>query len=475
VVPVAGTAGGAPVPRSLFWTRCRAQLEIVFDGRGGKNSRPYHFEIDPKSASVGLNGFYEADTFQLEFDLRELPFDPDQVAYGAVRIYMWDSQKNLDVGEWAVDGNEMIRGLVDDVESTMVGDEHIVKFTGRDYTAILLDAEWDARDKIKAGGELNDVVQSIADEAAPEGTTARFAVEWRGIDPPPICGGLARSTKKKGLWVKPGKSYWDVIWDLCIQHAYVARVEKSTIIIEEPKTQTIQRLENAPRLIYGQTLTKLEIKRKFAHETVPQVVIIAYDDRGRRMEVKYPPKRNVEVIVNATRDQNPTDALGIPLVAKKDDQMFFPAPEGVIDRKALERYARMRFYQLGRGETVYSLATKHLLIPDAKNPQREINVLQLRPGDAIGVHFDPFNETFVRGIKDTGARAEYIRSLGYKTEVANFIANNLDKLDLFKQDYYFNRADITYGVDEGIEIEIEAVNFAGEVRAVQWADDKIAS
>lgn len=456
--------------RSLFWPRCRARLEIVFDGRGAPNSIPYHIEVTPKSVSIGLNGFYEADTFSMDFEVKVLPFDPDQIAYCAVHIYIWDSQKNLEGDEWATEANLMIKGLVDDVESVLVGDETLVKFNGRDYTALLADAEWDAREKIASGRPLDEVVQDIADAAAPKGTRARFVVEWRGEEPPPICGGLHRSTKKKGMWVKPGKSYWDVIWDLCIQHAYVARVEGSLIIIDEPVTQTKQTLTEAPRLVYGTHLLELSVKRKFARETVPQIVIISYDPKtGNKIETKYPEKTNAEFKVAATRDQ-PKDALGIPLVAKKDEQMYFPPPEGVTDPKALKRYARMRFYHLGRGETIYSMKTSHMWVPDAKSPAREFNMLALRPGAAIGVHFDPFNETFVRAIKELGLRIEYIRMLGYSDKVAAFIAQNIERLELFKQNYYYNRGTVEFDIDSGVEVEIEAVNFAGEVQAIQFAE-----
>lgn len=466
-----GCRVGAPMStRSLFWPRCRARVEVVFDGRGAANSVPFLLEVSPRSATIGLNGFYEADTWDMEFEAKALPFDPDQIAYCAVHIYIWDSQKNLGESEWATESNLMIKGLMDDIQSVLVGDEVFVKMTGRDYTALLADAEWDPKDKIKSGGELNDVVQSIADEAAPEGTRARFNVEWRGEEDPPICGGLHRSTKKKGLWVKPGKSYWDVIWDLCIQHAYVARVEGSTIIIDEPVTQTKQTLTEAPRLVYGRHLTGLEIKRKFSREAVPQIVIVSYDPvTGKRIETKFPEKRNAEFKVTATKEQ-PRDALGIPLVAKKDEQMFFPPPEGVVDKKALLRYARMRFYHLGRGETIYSLETKHVWVPDAKNPSKEFNVLKLRPGAAIGVHFDPFNESVLREIKEIGRRVEFIVAMGYHHKIATFIANNIERMELFKQNYYYNRGTINYSIDEGVDIDIEAVNFAGEVQAIQFAE-----
>jgi hypothetical protein len=457
--------------RSLFWPRCRARLEIVFDGRGAANSVPFHLEVDPISSTIGLNGFYEADTWTMEFEVKALPFDPDQIAYAAVHIYMWDSQKHLEGSEWASTENLMVKGLVDDVETILVGEETIVKFTGRDYTALLSDAEWDPKHKIPSGRPLDLVVQDIADEAAPKGTRARFEVVWAGeADDAPIVGSMHRSTKKKGIWVKPGKSYWDVIWDLCIMHAYVARVEGSAIIISEPVTQTKQTLENAPRLVYGQHLMKLEIKRKFARESVPQIVIVSYDpDTGRKVETKFPEKRNADFKVTAQRDQ-PLDALGIPLTSKKDEQMYFPAPAGVTDQKALERYARMRFYHIGRGETIYAMGTKHLWLPDAKSPSREINMLALRPGAAIGVHFDPLNESFVRSIKEMGQRIDHITAMGYKPAVASFIAQNIERIELFKQNYYYNRGNIEFSIDEGIEIEIEAVNFAGEVQAIQFAE-----
>lgn len=442
-----------------FRPRCKAMIEVVFDGRGAPNSIPYHIEISPKSASVRLNGFYEADTFSMEFDSRLLPFDPDQIAYCAVRVYMWDDNEQ-NVTEWAVEDNEMIRGLVDDVEISVVGESQFVTFTGRDYTALLIDAAWDSKDKVKAGEDLQTTVQQIADEAAPDGTRARFTVEWEGEDDPPRCGGLHRSSKKKGMWVQPGKSYWDVIWDLCIAHSYVVRVVGSTIIIGEPVTQTKRSLEETPRLVYGQSLTKLEIKRKFAREIVPQIVMRSWDPRTKKqIEVVYPKKRNVQI--------TGTDALGTPLTVKKDEQMFFPAPSGVTDPKTMLRHAKNRFYHLGRGETVYTMTTRHLSVEGGLSA--EVNLLQLRPGYAIGIQFDPFNQDLLRKL-EIGERVERIVSMGYGSAIAEFVANNLDRMEMFRQNYYYNRGTVDYDVEEGIEIEIEAANFSYEVREVYFAE-----
>lgn len=454
--------------RSVFYPRCRAQIEVVMDGRGAPNSKPFLIEVDPRSATVSLNGYYEADTWSLEFDARLLPFDPDQIAYCAAHIYMWDSQKNLERGEWAIDENKMVSGLLDDAETDVVGEDNIVRLTGRDYTAILADPEWDPKNKVRAapGSLLTDVIQSIADEAAPEGTRARFEVVWESDNPIPKFGRTLRSTKKKGLWVKPGKTYWDVIWDTCIQHAYVPRIEGSRIIISDPATQTRQSLTDSPRLVYGKTLTRLGVRRKFSREKVPQIIIVAHNPvTGKKIEVKYPEKRNI--VVNATANRNAVDALGIPLAVKKDEQMRFPAPKGIIDPEALKRYARMRFYHLGRGETTYTFETSHLYVDAPKGG--EINLLRLRPGNAIGVAFEPFNREHLRAM-EVGQRINHIQNLGYHLNIATFVANNIDRMELFKQDYYYNRGDISFSLDAGIEISIEAVNFASEVREINFAE-----
>jgi hypothetical protein len=454
--------------RTLFRPRCRAQLEVVFDGRGAANSKPFNIEIDPRSATVGLNGFYEADTWMLEFDVRLLPFDPDQIAYCGAHIYMWDDDKNT--GEWATEENLMVKGLLDDVDGDIITEDNTIKFTGRDYTAILADPQWDPKTKIIAGKPLDVTVQEIADAAAPEGTRARFEVIWKGEHAPPVIGQFSRSSKKKGIHIKPGKNYWDVIWDLCIQHAYVPHVIGSQIIISEPITQTKQTLTEAPNLVYGKNLTGLKVKRKFAHETVPQIVLVAYDpDTGKKIEIIYPEKRNIIVQTNANHDAR--DSLGIPLSVKKDDQVFYPAPSGITDPDALKRYARMQFYHLGRGETVYSVETSHLWI-DSVHPGEEVNLLRLRPGNAIGVEFDPFNREHLRAL-EPGQRIEYISSLGYHDEVATFVATNFDRLEFFKQKYYYNRGDISYAIDDGIDIKMEAVNFASEVREIHFAENDV--
>ncbi len=469
---------------ALHKPRCAALLTFILDGRttdASDNSPSQHVVIHPREASVLFNGYHEADTWTLEFDARQLPFDPDSLATCNVRIFMWDDTdghlgsrldelqnfvKNQDFGvnlDQRLGAYEMIRGICDDDEGVMAGEDNSVKLSGRDYTAIIMARNWDsAKDVVKVGVPLDEVVQEIADLAAPSSSAARFEVVWQsepGASDPtkiPLCGSVHRKAKKeKGLQIKGEKTNWDVIYDLVLQHGYIVYVRGSQIIITDPATQTKETLSTVPRLIYGKHLDGLSVKRKFGKDKVPQIIVRAYDpDSDEEIEVIYPTKSNVIV-----------DGLAVT----KNEQEYYPAPAGVIDKDALLRYAAIMFHYKGRGETTYEFKTHVLTIFDEKTGAPTAELLRFRAGQAIGIKFDPFNKEHLLALS-ISERYEHLVSLGYDTVVADVASRYMDKLVQYEQPYYLGQAKYDYSVDQGIEIEITAFNFASQHREESFAN-----
>lgn len=454
--------------RTRFDPRCRVMLSAVFDGHGidsRSNSRPLTLDCTPKSATVVRNSYHEPDTFSCDFDARVLPFDPESVASIAVRVYMWDSEGD-ETQNWAVGKYEMIRGLVDEPKFR-IDDKggQIVSLSGRDYTAAL-DQEWDPRVPVKAGGFLRDVVESIADEVAPKTSSARFNVVWAAKDdngndmPEVICGGSRRSTKKKGMWMKPGKTTWEVIYELVLSHGFIAFVSDSSIIITNPRTQTSGTLARAPRIVYGKNLLSLEASRKLAKEKVPRIIIVGWDAKARkRFEVVYP-KNKSEI----------KTGLGL----KKNEDLRLPAPKGVHDKETALRFAKMRWDLMARAEAEYKFTTMHMKVDRDVGEAFSIehDLMSLDFGDAIGVSFDPFNREHLRKLS-MGERFDFIESMGYPPAIARFIANNVERITQFEQPYYCQRASFEFDEDNGIEIEVTAANYANERREMAWADDSV--
>lgn len=444
--------------------------------------------VRPRSCKISRNGYHEADTWDMTFDLRVFPFDPEGIASLAVRIYMWDETYGQNY-EWATDGgdnddgNEMIRGLADEESIKIDKSQNEFHCSGRDYTSIM-DPEWDTTKQIPAGIPLQQAVQYIADQAAPLGPDgkvdphhrARFNVVWDVIDdkgnPLPasryLSNGEARSTKKKGMWVKQGKTHWDVIYDLVIQNGFICFVQGSSIVITNPRTQTSAALTSAPTVAYGLNLRSFESERKMAKQRVPRIKISYWDGGGKRQfDVVYPEK-----------DQKITIGLGV----KKNEDLVYPAPTYCHSKESAQRFAKMMWELIARGETTYKFVTRHMTVPrgvganylasDQPNYIDDINgfmMLRLQAGSAIAVRFDPFQQESMRSLT-SAQREDFLLSLGYHPAVASFVANNIDRLEQFRQPFYVRTINYDYSHGDGLKIECEAVNFAYERREIQWAD-----
>lgn len=462
---------------TIIRPRCGAQLTVVFDGRGGRNKEFTIDHVRPRSCTVNRNGYHEADTWNMTFDLRVFPFDPEGIASMFARIYMWDDTRGAG-DEWAIDANEMVIGIADEDSIKVNKTQNEFRVSGRDYTAIL-DPEWDTRKQVPAGIPLRDAVQQIADSAAPETSSARFEVVWDvkdddGNDLPPDefhSNGAARSTKKKGLWVKQGKTTWDVIYDLVIQNGFICFVKGTQIIITNPRTQTSSQLLAAPTIAHGRNLRSFEATRKLAKERVPRIRIVFWDAGGKRQfDVVYPEK-----------DQK----LDIGLGLKKNEDLILPAPTYCHDADSARRFAKMRWELMARAESVYKVETRHLTVPrgDGSNflTRRAasffgiddgFDLLRLQAGDPIAIRFDPFNQESMRAL-DAGQREEFLESIGYHPRVATFVADNFERLDQFRQAYYVRTAEFEYSHTDGITVSIEGVNFAYERREIQWSNGDV--
>jgi hypothetical protein len=495
--PTSITAG---VAMSVFRPRCAAVVTGVFDARttsATDNSPPQHIVVMPREASVTQNGYHEADTWTLDFDAKFVPFDPDALASANVRIFMWDEEdgfignrlnelsstfnnpvSSIQEKQQALDNQfgqfEMIRGICDDDDGVMIGEDNTIKLSGRDYTALIMAKSWDPKtDKLTTGDPLDVLVQRLADDAttrpdlSPEGVTkvaksatSRMQVVWMSTSPIPITGSVFRTSKgKKGaLPVKDGKNNWDVIYDIVLQHGFIVYVSGSQVIIADPETLVRDKdgtLKNAgTRLIHGKHLDEFSVKRKFGKDKVPQIIIRTINpDTDAQIEVIYPAKTNVIV-----------DGLAV----KKNEEMYFPGPAGVVDPAALLRYAKLMFYYKGRGETTYTFKT-HCLAID--NPDGTItSLLRLRTGAPVGIKFDPFNKNILVAMKTDGERYNYIKSLGYSGDIANFAAQNIGKITQYEEPYYLGTAKFDYSVDNGIEIEMTAFNFASQHRETNFAN-----
>lgn len=435
---------------TVYYPRCFAAISAILDGRGAEDQRIID-RVAPQSATMHLNGFNEADTWELVFDARALPFDPDLLKSVAVEIYLYGAPSLQDNRtSWATPENRVIAGLNDEGEIDLSATGRWVRMSGRDYTGILLDIDWDPRQRIQSGQRITKTVEDIIAAYVPsEGPFAsRFEVAYESDDPEPVVGAAYRATtKQNGQHVRPGKKVWDVIYELALRYGFLAYVDGERIVITEPRIQTVASLSEAPRMAYGRNLGNLHISRRFGRDRVPVVLATSYDPKTRRrFEERWP------------RSGDGVDtAIGI----RKNEVQRVIAPPGITDRGVLRRFARTRAENLGRAEATYSWRTHHLraLPANASDPIEGPSLLQLRAGDAVVVQFDPFNLEEMRTLTPAQI-AEHLRAQGYTSQVAQAVASNFLRLQQFQQPYYTKTVEYQWDSSSGLVISWEGKNFA---------------
>lgn len=436
--------------RSTYYPRCMAIISAILDGRGAADDRIVDV-VAPSHATVTLSGLNAADTWELIFDSRALSFDPDILLSVAVQIYLFAAASNDDDRAfWTDPANLVLEGLNDEGEIEVSASGGWVRMTGRDLTGIMLDIQWQPRERIPTGIAISQAFQKVIDDNVPSSGpfASRFTVSYESDDVEPVVGRGYRAPKRRGQHVQPGKSIWDVLYKLARQYGFLAYVDGSIIRITEPRIQTVASLRRAPLMVYGRNLANLKIRRRYARDRVPTIIVTSYDPRTKTsIREQWPPK-------GGTVDT----ALGIK---KNEDQRVF-APDGITDRATLRRFARTKAENLGRAEAEYSWKTRDLVSlssdRDAVSDEGP-SLLRLRYGDAVNVQFDPFNAESARSLRPPQL-VEHMRALGYTAEVARVVAASFARLQQYQQPYYTRKVQYDYAADGGLSISWEGLNYA---------------
>lgn len=425
----------------IVYPQCRMVLSVVFDGFGGGDTDPTVIQVIPKDAQVYLNGYKEADTWEASFDAASLPISPDLIRALGVEIYMFDAKAvNPPVEAYATDENLLCAGLADNADLSLDPDGRLFTCDGRDYTALLIDRQWDPTKTVPVGDPLDVAVQKLVDEAvgSKDHGGLTLIVEYVNDKPVPVVGRQSTTkTKKNGRPVKDGTTYWDVIYRMCLREGLIVFVRGFKVIITDPQTLTLQNANRTRKVAYGRNLRSLKIERKLGKEKVPQVIVTSYSSKQRTaIEAKFPTSK---------------DKVATGIGTNKDETVRHVVA-GVDDVDTLKKIAETLYNNLARSEAKLHFTTKSLTDLDARS------LLALRAGDPVAVGFDPFNDVVMQALTPE-ARYQHLISLGYSRSVAALVAREYDNIDQFQRPFYTKEVNVTWSHKEGLTLDVEAINF----------------
>ncbi len=453
---------------ALYFPQARVNISAVFDGFGGADKPVVFEDIPPQSFNVHLNSYKEADTWEVSFNSKFFPFAPELLRSAAVEIYVYQATDATQDFVYSEDGL-LVTGLVDNATLSQGADGGVITMEGRDYTALLLDRQWDPTEsghkgRIPVGRPLDEIVQQLVDEAVQAATVGRtltvehldYAVspttgrsertvtQKKQTIKPPVTGTGRSQRKKRGILVKADQSYWDTIYKLCMSYGFVVFVKGFKVIISKPHVLQADAQDKIHRVAYGRNLESLESERGLAKESVPQIRVRSYDPKKKvAIEGRFPEGRDLVVTGIGTR---------------REEYKVMTVP-GVADERALKEIARTAYHTIARGEGKIRFTTKHLKdLPDAFGVQRDL--LQLRSGDPVRIEWDTFNAEVMTdsGISQS-QKVSHVMALGYSFQVAQIVAQHFDKLNFFRQPFYVKEVNIQFDKEQGLALDVEAMNF----------------
>lgn len=499
----------------IFRPQARVVLQVIFDGYGpsARDSAPLVIPVLPKSVTVHINSYKQADSFDLVFDAGDLPIDPRLIRAGAAEIYIFnapsgdDSMRVLSRKQPLVDadpgglrprdpletiglelgtpaskdaftfGNKpRIVGLFDDDSIELSSSGKWVSIKGQDYTAFLAGIQFPpmpngtAR-RVPTGKRLDLIVADLVRDADPD---EHLVVEVRGIDPAslPIVGAKELHGGKRGIVVEAETSYWDVIYKLTERHGFIAYVDGLSVVISRPKTITDKDTANIKRMAWGKNLEHLTLKRHLGKEQAPTVVVKSYDPRsGKTLTAEYPEgsisravsldasgqskrgKVKLERRVKTSSTRNKKTGKVKTTVRERDEYQIVQV-YGVTDPEALKRIAENRAHLLGKAERSVTAVTRDL------HDLRYADILGVSAGDAFWIEWDEFNrELLADPALSEDQKARHLVARGFNAEVANEIARRYALLEGLDRPLRFKEGTIEYDAENGISIEMELQDF----------------
>lgn len=459
---------------TIHYPECRINLSAVFDGFGGPDEPKVLPDIIPYSVNVHLNSYKEADTWEVTFDAKRFPFSPELLRAGAVEVYLFNKISQVTPLHWYDTSNLLITGLVDSAVLTEDEDGGKVSLSGRDYTALMIDRQWDPTKSGKGGrvpdGSLGEVVQQLVDEAtnfAGVGRTlqVRIVEDLSDISVTDVASTVtkakatipkttkAKTRKKRGISVKADSSYWDVIYKLCLSYGFIVFVKGFEVWITKPNVlQGLAKVQY--RVAYGRNLASLEVERRLSKEAVPQIRVRSYDPQTKTViEGFFPSSKDLDAQKQSKDKSGKGGGFLTGIGTKREEYKVYTVPD-VKDKKILDDIARTTYYTLARGEGVIRFNTPSLIDTEDQD------LLKIRAGDSVEIKWDAFNSEIMMDPRVTREqKVTNLLSLGYTYDVATLVAAQYTKLDYFRQPFYVKEVNIIWDKDKGASIDVEAMNF----------------
>lgn len=439
----------------IYHPDARVTLGVVLESIND-DDRPFAFPVRPSEITVFRNGYNEADTFSVSFSASHLPLTPELIRAASVEIYLFNKRNLIEQPETATKGEDAdlfvaggevkpaIVGLVDDASMDYSDTGRMVNLVGRDYTALFLDQDWDARFRVQYKGRLDTVIQRLADDVPGSNGIINVRVEPQSLlASMPEVGRHESRANRKGFTFPNKANFWEVMSSTAVRYGFIIFVKGTDIILTTPRVY-IEGKTGVLSMAWGKNLHDIHLSRKLGRERVPVIECISWDEskqqtvKGRSSTKKKSDKRSPGENANS-------------LGTVKDEIEQYVIP-GITSSEQLASIAEQVRQQKGRAEMQAQISTSDL--EDLQGDQ----IFDISSGDAMQIKFEPFNSdmTIER------LESELVKR-GYEPDIAAKLSKATEEINELRQPMRVDNATIDFNLTDGITITASLRQFVNLV------------
>jgi len=469
----------------VFYPRASVVLDVFL----WDEDRSRQVVTVPLEVTIDRNTLRKADTFSVTIAYSDFPVDARALRDVIVAIHMSDvghAAGSLDIGSLKT---KMIVGYADKVDTDLSGSAETIKFSGRDYTALFLDQEWDTSEMLDITGNLRQVMERFLERVpGTEDITLTFN-DYVELQEPSLGATEPRLITKPGnyssvvmekvtfrpKWNSRGDKddCWTVLNDLLDLVGVLPVVFADTLQIRTPlkfATQTIS-------MHYGKDIESLRISRSTRTPRRGRIRVVSYDsETGERNEAEYPTGR----VLNRPTKASGNRGQGKGTVQSQGSGLSNLATNTIRDKKTtpkgrtvttetpvitfnvdgrftvdeLKLKAQHIYEKESREQITLKITTKELRTFDDQN------LLTLANGSRIDVV--PSNEV-LSGVEGMN----YSEALEHMTTGRNAISRDAAEVFLLSaksvrgiaSGFYVKDVTINWNITSGMSFDITAINY----------------
>lgn len=415
--------------------------------------------IRVRSATIEYNDHNHADTLQLTAEWKDAGIDPRYLRSATCEFWLGEAD---DDGTFTPsEKNFRFVGILNRAKRIARSDSGFsVDLEFHDYTALFLQQKpFTSRGVPSYSDTLQDAWRKICDYTGPltdDGTKVlssvevlRDRLEFRGTlsnregIADLVLGRAvsARFAKLATVPVKPGSDAW-AVWLQCVGSlGLISYIDRDRCIVTT--STEYYTASTAPKLVWGMNVSELEESTNAAFSD-KGVAITSFDPlSGTTIEAFYPPPQDERI----NRKRIRASKRGSPPPAPDNSERYdFFEYNGVTDPAILDEIARRAWDERSRQELEGTLKTAEMRASDVSGA--EVDLLDIRAGDAIKVEIDPTDSSALTSLGSRDVRAKYLVERGYSQGVADLMARNAESLDALEKIYHATRVAVDFDVDE---------------------------